>query len=327
MLLRFWIFSWTVALGMAGECYGTQTPSGGNAALARTVDSAMRGRSGSAVVVDVASGRILAAYRLDAGARRLVRPGSTVKTFALLAMLQSGVVKSDTELVCRRRVHLKNRRMDCSHVAVARALDPPSALAYSCNYWFAHFATQLSDSAFTQTLVSSGFTSQTGAAPGEAVGSVESSKSPEELQLKAVDLGRHFAGSSEELIFHQVGEPPAEGYAVGLVVEAEKSGVPSAALSEGSRTPSTLAVTAVSPAARPIIKDSAGQRSGTQNGGGSGAVLGDGLDLRAAGVGNLDLRVAQSAAITGAQFNVAGRCPVGRKARAHIHVLRNAVIL
>ncbi|HET9697044.1 MAG TPA: penicillin-binding transpeptidase domain-containing protein, partial [Terriglobales bacterium] len=60
----------------------------------------MRGRSGTAVMVDVPSGRVLGTYHLDVAARRLARPGSAFKPFTLLALLQSGKLKTTDRWTC-----------------------------------------------------------------------------------------------------------------------------------------------------------------------------------------------------------------------------------
>jgi hypothetical protein len=49
----------------------------------------MRGRSGTAVVIEVQSDHVLVTYHMDVAARRLARPGSAFKPFTLLALLQS----------------------------------------------------------------------------------------------------------------------------------------------------------------------------------------------------------------------------------------------
>ena len=52
----------------------------GDPALQQAVTRAMAGRSGAAVVIDVATGKVLAAYHLEVAARRLALPGSSIKT-------------------------------------------------------------------------------------------------------------------------------------------------------------------------------------------------------------------------------------------------------
>jgi hypothetical protein len=66
--------------------------------LSTEMASIMGGPSGAAVVVGVASGHVLAAYKLYVVARRLARPRSAFKPFTLLALLQS--VKLTTTDTC-----------------------------------------------------------------------------------------------------------------------------------------------------------------------------------------------------------------------------------
>src|SRR5215813_10609483 len=75
----------------------------------------MSGRSGTAVVMNVATGKILGAYRLDIAARTLARPGSAFKPFTLMALLDSGKVKPDELFTCRRSLHVGTHNLSCSH--------------------------------------------------------------------------------------------------------------------------------------------------------------------------------------------------------------------
>ena len=70
--------------------------------IQRAIDQAMARLQGSVVVVDVESGRVVASHRLDAAARRPAAPGSAIKPFTLLALLQSGIVRPETTIVCRK---------------------------------------------------------------------------------------------------------------------------------------------------------------------------------------------------------------------------------
>ena len=95
-----------------------------NTALQQAVTRAMAGRTGTAVVVDVQSGQILAAYHPEVAARRLARPGSSIKTFTLLALLESGKVDANTALICKRPLTVGGHRMDCTHPVTRQPLDP-----------------------------------------------------------------------------------------------------------------------------------------------------------------------------------------------------------
>ncbi len=69
----------------------------------------MSGRSGTAVVLEVKTGRIRAQHRLDVAARTLAPPGSTLKPFTLLALLELGKIEPSTLWVCPRKLSLAGR--------------------------------------------------------------------------------------------------------------------------------------------------------------------------------------------------------------------------
>ncbi len=154
--------------------------------LQRAVKKSMSGRSGTAVVLDVDSGHILARYRLDVAARRLAHPGSALKPFTLLALLDSGTIEPNTAIVCERKLRIGSKRMDCTHPPILEALNASVALAYSCNYYFAHVVATLRNKDLTETFVRAGLSSRTGLAEKEAVGIVRRPKNLEERQLQGL---------------------------------------------------------------------------------------------------------------------------------------------
>jgi penicillin-binding protein 2 len=158
----------------------------GNSALQTAVARAMAGRRGAAVVVNVQSGHVLAAYHLDVAARRVVHPGSSIKPFTLLTLLQAGRLDAHTALLCKRTVSIGGHKLDCSHPVTPEPLVPASALAYSCNSYFTSVATRLTPAQLRDSFVRSGFSSSTGVSPKEVAGRVALAHSPEELQLQAV---------------------------------------------------------------------------------------------------------------------------------------------
>lgn len=129
---------------------------------------------------------MLAAYRPEVAARRLARPGSTLKPFVLLALLESRKITTDTTLVCPRKLRLGGRDMDCVHAGTGSALGPVEALAYSCNYYFATFAARLSDQQLVQALRQAGFGSRTGLMPSEVTGVLVQPATTEQRQLQAL---------------------------------------------------------------------------------------------------------------------------------------------
>ena len=146
----------------------------------------MAGQRGAAVVLDVNSSRLLAAYHADVATRRVARPGSSVKPFTLLALLQTGKVDANTLLVCKRPLTIAGHRLDCTHPDSPEPLGPAAALAYSCNSYFTSVAKRLTSEQLRDSFARAGFGSLTHLEPNEASGSVALAESPEELQLQAI---------------------------------------------------------------------------------------------------------------------------------------------
>jgi len=158
-------------------------------ALQQAVDHTMAGRRGTAVVIDVATGKVLAAYHLDVAAQRVALPGSSVKTFTLMALLESGKINDQTTLMCRRSLSVGGHQLNCTHPDMKQPFDPATALAYSCNTYFARLATRLSPSELRDSFVKFGFSSPSGLAPKEATGSVVLAQTQAELQMEAIGEG------------------------------------------------------------------------------------------------------------------------------------------
>lgn len=177
------------ALCLLGACLGAAGGASGPepvGELPSAVERVMSGRSGTAVVAEVGSGRLLAHYRLDVAARRLAAPGSTVKPFTLAALLESGKLPAGTTLFCRRRVRLAGQELDCTHVETPEPLDPAAALAYSCNYFFAHFGRLLEPAALAEAFRRAGLGGPSGLVAREATGVVRVQSGIEETQLEAL---------------------------------------------------------------------------------------------------------------------------------------------
>jgi cell division protein FtsI/penicillin-binding protein 2 len=132
--------------------------------------------------------RILAWYRLDVAERRLVYPGSAIKPFTLMALLESGKLNSHTALVCRRPLSIAGRKLDCSHPDTKQPLDAATALAYSCNSYFTTVALRLTPEQLYYAFVNDGFNSHvwTPQIHNDVGGLVEHAQSPEQLQLQAI---------------------------------------------------------------------------------------------------------------------------------------------
>ena len=146
----------------------------------------MKGHPGAAVVLDVASNKILASSGLEVAAQRLEQPGSAVKPFVLLALLNSGKIDPTKRLACHRPLYVGNRRMDCSHPPAVTSLDARDAIAWSCNTYFSTAATQLTGEEMARAFQRFGFTSLTGLAANEVAGRVATAREQVQVQLQAL---------------------------------------------------------------------------------------------------------------------------------------------
>jgi cell division protein FtsI/penicillin-binding protein 2 len=157
-----------------------------NEKLQAAVEQAMQGRSGALVVAEVGTGDVVAARGMDLAAGRVARPGSTVKPFVLLALLDAGKVDAEQKLICRRVVRIGGVKMDCTHTTAVTELNAEEAIAYSCNSYFAEVATRLSGAELAQALRRAGLDAPSGFVKEEATGHIETARDRELLQLEAL---------------------------------------------------------------------------------------------------------------------------------------------
>ena len=140
--------------------------------LELAVRKQMSGKAGAVVVLDVDSGKILAQTNLKTAAQRVTAPGSTLKPFVMLELIERGQVDPEQRMACRRRLTLVGRNMDCTHSPAVTNLNAADAIAYSCNSYFAAAAERLTPAELASALEHAGFTSRTGLSAEEAVGKV-----------------------------------------------------------------------------------------------------------------------------------------------------------
>lgn len=157
-----------------------------NSTLTQAATRAMAKRSGTVVVIDVATGNVLAAYHPEAAARRVALPGSAIKPFSLLALLESGKVNAQTTLMCNRSLTVARHKLDCTHPNLKQPFDAATALAYSCNTYFTRMATRLTPSELRSSFLNDGFGSPSGLVPDEVAGTVALASTQAELQLQAI---------------------------------------------------------------------------------------------------------------------------------------------
>jgi SpoIID/LytB domain protein len=85
-----------------------------------------------------------------------VLPGSVVKAVTLVTALESGVLRPDSETMCRRVVTVDGVRFVCAHPDLRRPLSAAEALAHSCNDFFTSLARRLTRDQVNRTRLAAG---------------------------------------------------------------------------------------------------------------------------------------------------------------------------
>lgn len=119
------------------------------------------------VVLDVKTGRLLAAHRLDEAARTLAAPGSTLKPLVLYRLLADGRWNPEHRVTCSRHLTIAGHRLDCTHPP-GPPFDAREALTWSCNSYFAEVGRALGRGELGQLLRPTGLLGITGLAREEA---------------------------------------------------------------------------------------------------------------------------------------------------------------
>ena len=157
-----------------------------DAPLQHAVDRAFEGPGGAIVVMAVESGETLASRNLEFAGKQLMQPGSTLKPFVLMALLDSGKLDPKQRLICRRPLRIGGMRLDCSHTEQVTQLDADDVIAYSCNSYVAEDSLDLDGSELVQALWRTGLDSFTGLTKSESAGNMDRPATHEQLQLIAL---------------------------------------------------------------------------------------------------------------------------------------------
>ena len=119
------------------------------------------------LVLDLATGHLLASHRLSEAARTLAAPGSTLKPLVLYGLLKSGRWNPDQRIACNRKLVVAGHSLACTHPP-APPFDAREALAWSCNSYFAEVARSLQPGELGRILRPTGLLAVTGLAGKDA---------------------------------------------------------------------------------------------------------------------------------------------------------------
>ncbi len=126
-----------VACALSVSC---QTPA---PAWQSAVDRAARQSPDARIIVlDIATGRLLASHQLPDAARTVAAPGSTLKPLVLYSLIREGLWNSSRRVACNRQLVVAGHRLACTH-PLAPPFDAREALTWSCNSYFAAVARSL----------------------------------------------------------------------------------------------------------------------------------------------------------------------------------------
>lgn len=147
--------------------------------------------NGTALLLRLTDRKILVAEGRVPASRWLVPPGSTMKPLTLWALMESGKLRATDEYLCPGRLVLDGRNMSCSHPPIGQPMNVSRAIAYSCNWFVAHFAQRLEPGELAAFAHRIGLCSGSGLlnAP-EATGAVSPNLAGEKLLVQA--LGESF---------------------------------------------------------------------------------------------------------------------------------------
>jgi cell division protein FtsI/penicillin-binding protein 2 len=134
------------------------------------------------VVLDVATGRLLAAHRLGEATRTLAAPGSTLKPLVLYGLLAEGRWNPERRVICNRQLVIAGHRLACTHPP-APPFNARQALTWSCNSYFAELARSLHPGDLDHLLRPTGLLGVTGLAHQEASAEFAEPETVEATQL------------------------------------------------------------------------------------------------------------------------------------------------
>jgi cell division protein FtsI/penicillin-binding protein 2 len=160
---------------------------------------------GCALLLDVRTRQVLAANSSPLSGKILLPPGSTLKPFTLLSLLETGKLRPDAYFLCPERLTLAGRRVDCSHPRMVAPIRVDTALAYSCNCFVAHAAERFEPGELARDLQAAGMDELTPARDPDiqrlqAIGEADVLVTPVGLARAYRQLALRLSGGKSEVL-------------------------------------------------------------------------------------------------------------------------------
>ena len=160
------------------------------AASPKKLDSIVGEIPGTALLVDVASYKLLAVHAPELAGALLVPPGSAIKPFTIAALLQGHKCRADENYLCPEKLEIGGRSFRCSHPPLNSPMHVSTALSYSCNCFVAHFAQRFAPGELAAHLLTCGLATRSSLfGDREGTGRVQRAESQQAQQLQAIGEG------------------------------------------------------------------------------------------------------------------------------------------
>jgi len=142
---------------------------------------------GTVLLMDFRTRRVIVSEYPEMAGSWLLPPGSTLKPFSLLALMDAGKLAATDAWPCPGKLTIAGRSLGCSHPPIGAPMRTSTALAYPCNGFVAHFAGRFEAGELARQLERAGLASRTGLmSSAEAAGRVEIAGTADACRLQAL---------------------------------------------------------------------------------------------------------------------------------------------
>lgn len=157
-------FTPSLAILLASAALGASAgPNPANSWQASVSRAAQTSPDARILVLDIATGHLLADHGLGDAIHTLAAPGSALKPIVLYSLIASGRWNPAQRIACDRKLVVAGHRLACTHPP-APPFDAREALAWSCNSYFAQVARSLKPGDLGRLLRPTGLLGTTGLA-------------------------------------------------------------------------------------------------------------------------------------------------------------------